>query len=312
MPDESGVEHERRWTRAAGLLAVTFLLAVVQPVVLIAVPLMLLAVTTTERKGVSVLVAILAGVLALGGASRIGLWYLERGWGLLVGGWFVALSLWRPGSRFLTRGLASVVGSFGAACVLFLVTPGGWAAVDWTVTSRISHGAASALEALRMLRGEGAGASQALATAVYETAELQSMVFPALLGLASIAGLGVAWWLFRRVVHGSDGGLGPLKDFRFNDQLIWILITGCLLLILSDNEGWSRTGANAVVFMGALYALRGAAVVVFLSGGVSLTGGILAVLGLLLLPPLILAGALIIGLGDTWLDIRARARTLTA
>lgn len=309
MP-ESGVDRERRWLRAAGLLAVTFLLAVVQPVVLVAVPLTLLAVTATERKGISILLGLAAGLLAVGGPSRVGLWYLERGWGLLIGGWFVALSLWRPGSRFLTRGLGSVVGSFGTVSLLLWARPGGWAAVDWTITSRLARGAASALEALRVLR-EGAGVSSALAAAVYETAELQGVVFPALLGLASVAGLGVAWWLYRRVVHGSDGGLGPLKDFRFNDQLIWILITGCLLLLLSDSEGWSRTGVNAVVFMGALYAVRGAAVVVFLSGGVSLIGGLLTLLGLVLLPPLILAGALIIGLGDTWLDIRARTRTLT-
>ena len=31
-------------------------------------------------------------------------------------------------------------------------------------------------------------------------------------------------------------------------------------------------------------------------------------LGLIFLPPVILMGALVIGLGDTWLDLRARAR----
>lgn len=308
--EESAEGAERRWLRPLGLLAVTFLLSVVQPVVLVVVPLALLAVTSRERRGTAFLVALLAGLLAVGGASDPGLWYLERGWAVLVGGCFVALSLRWPGTRFLTRGLGAVAGAFLAAGLLFWTRPEGWAVADWTITTRLSRGAGAALEAFRVLQGDGSGVSSALATAVHETAAIQGKVFPALLGLASVAGLGVAWWLYRRLVHGTDRGLGPLGDFRFNDQLIWVLITGCLLLLLAEG-GWSRTGANAVVFMGGLYALRGAAVVVFLAGGVSLFGAIMAGLGLILLPPLILAGALVIGLGDTWLDLRVKARALT-
>jgi hypothetical protein len=63
-----------------------------------------------------------------------------------------------------------------------------------------------------------------------------------------------------------------------------------------------------VVFMGALYALRGVAVVLFLAGGVSLLGGIFLALGLLLVAPVLMTGAFVIGLGDTWLDLRARRR----
>ena len=58
--------------------------------------------------------------------------------------------------------------------------------------------------------------------------------------------------------------------------------------------------------MGGLYVLRGLAVVLALTGGVSFSGILLFVLGLALVAPLILIGALIIGLGDTWVDLRAR------
>lgn len=307
---EGDGDRKRRWTRALGLLGVTFVLSVVQPVVLVAVPLTLLAMSTRERTGTALLVMVVAGLLAVGGPSRFGLWYLERGWAVMVGGWFVALSLRWPGTRFLTRGLGAVAGTFTAVTLLFWLRPEGWAVADWTITSRLTEGASAALQAFRMLQDDGSGISSTLTAAVHETAKLQGTVFPALLGLSSVAGLGVAWWLYRRLVHGSDRGLGPLADFRFNDQLVWVLIGGCLLLLLTEG-GWSRTGANAVVFMGGLYALRGAAVVVFLAGGVSFLGAVLAGLGLILLPPLILAGALVIGLGDTWLDIRAKARAST-
>jgi hypothetical protein len=100
--------------------------------------------------------------------------------------------------------------------------------------------------------------------------------------------------------------LGALKEFRFNDQLVWILILG-LLAVLGSSGLIARFGTNAVVFMGTLYALRGVAVVLFLTGGFSLFGGILLLVGFFLVAPFFLFGAFIIGLGDTWLDLRTRA-----
>jgi hypothetical protein len=84
-----------------------------------------------------------------------------------------------------------------------------------------------------------------------------------------------------------------------------VFIVGVVVLLGSSGL-LERVGTNAVVFMGALYALRGAAVVLFLAGGVSFLGGFLLVLGFLLVAPVFLTGAFAIGLGDTWLDLRAR------
>lgn len=170
----------------------------------------------------------------------------------------------------------------------------------------MGEGVATAMEALRLLRGGGA-LPPALVTAVYETVEIQASVFPALLGITSMAALGVAWWGYVRLSSGSDQGLGPLRDFRFNDHLVWVFITGLVLILPRWGEIVARVGANAVVFMGALYAVRGAAVILFLSGGLSLLGYVLLVFGLLFVPPLVLMGALVIGLGDTWLDVRSKA-----
>jgi hypothetical protein len=135
------------------------------------------------------------------------------------------------------------------------------------------------------------------------------LVFPALLGLASLSALGFSWWLYKRVSRSPDPGIGALKDFRFNDQMVWILILGMVALLLSSGA-IERVGVNALVFMGALYALRGAGVVLFLTGGFSLFGGILLLVGFFLLAPFMVLGAMFIGLGDTWFDLRNRGPIL--
>jgi len=150
-----------------------------------------------------------------------------------------------------------------------------------------------------------------LADAVYRTAEIQGLVFPALVGLSSMAALGVAWWVYVRLARESDQGLRPLSEFRFNDQLVWIFIGGLLLVLLGSGQALDRAGTNAVVFMGALYALRGAAVLVFLSGGLSMVGAALVAVAMLFVAPVILTGTLVVGLSDTWFDLRERARAGT-
>jgi hypothetical protein len=150
-----------------------------------------------------------------------------------------------------------------------------------------------------------------MVTALYAAAESQIKVFPATIALATLAALAVAWWLYVRMAHGDDQGLLPLREFRFNDQLVWLFICGLGLMLLGKGQV-ERAGWNAMWFMSALYALRGAAVVSFFGGGQSPASALLLALGLLFLPPVILMGALVIGLGDTWMDLRARVRAAAA
>jgi hypothetical protein len=124
-------------------------------------------------------------------------------------------------------------------------------------------------------------------------------------GLASLAALGVAWWLYLRLCREADVGIRPLVDFRFNDQLVWVLILGVVLLLGSSGLV-ERVGVNTVVFMGMLYALRGVAVMWALMGGPTAFLSIVLLLTFLVAAPFILAGAFIFGLGDTWLNLRAR------
>jgi len=292
------------WLRAVGLMATTGLFSVVNPGVLIAIPFGLLVVFMPSKNFSALVLAVAAGVFVAVGNPGSGIWYAERGWAFLLGGCFLALSLRWPSGRFLPKGLGAVFGAFLFVGLLFGVRPGDWAVVDWAVRSRMEMAMSSFLQALRMSMGSET-ISVALEARALETMAAQSFIFPALLGLASLSALGLSWWLYRRMTRSPEEGIGPLKEFRFEDQLVWVLILGVIALLASSGAV-ARVGINAVVFMGALYALRGAAVVLALTGGPSLFGGILFLVGFLFVAPFVILGAAFIGLGDTWFDLRAR------
>lgn len=307
-----GAEGDARdWRRAAGLLLLLLIFSAVRPSVLVGLPFVVLVMALPVRRPLVLLVAALAALLALAGAERSGLWYAERGWAVLVGGWFAALSLRWPTAPFVSRALGAVAGAAAVSASFFGARPGAWSVLDWTVAERLRAGVATAMQAMALLRGDDV-VTATLVTTVYQAAETQAHLFPALLGLASMAGLGVAWWMYVRLGTGAPGALAPLGRFRFNDQLVWLFLAGLVLVVLGPGEGWNRAGSNALLFMGALYALRGAAVVRAVSGGVSVLGWVALAMGLLFLAPVILMSALFIGLGDTWLDLRARVESRAA
>jgi predicted membrane protein DUF2232 len=300
----------REWLRAAVLFGIAATTSVFQPAVLVGVPFLLL-VAHKGMRGMAMSVAVgLAMLVAISGI-RDGYWYVERAWTVILGSWFLAFTLARPTWRFSTRALGSVLSSGASVAVLLSVRSGAWSALDWTVSDRVKSGIATFIDAAAVVRG-GEAISPALATAMYEMAEAQLEVFPALIGIASMAALGVAWWLASRLNREGPGALGPLRDFRFNDHFVWIFIGGVLLLVTRWGEPLHRVGSNAVAFMGALYALRGAAVVVFMSGGFSWIGYVIGAMVLALMAPVVLGAAMVIGLGDTWFNVRDRARELAA
>lgn len=297
------------WHRALALFLAAFALSVVRPAVLVGVPLVLLLLIFPAPRLAGLIAAVLVALFAFAGAPRGGLWYLERGWAILVGGGFVAATLRWPAAGVLARAAAAVVGALLVAAFVLLTRPGSWEVLDWMVADRMRSAVAGGLEALRVLALNGSDPSQAVVNAVTRAVELQAQVFPALVALSSLAALAVAWWLYLRLGHGRSGSLGAVRDFSFNDHLVWVLIAGIALLVVGWGEAWGRAGSNAVVFMGALYALRGVAVVLFLTGGVSLLGGALLALSFLLVAPVVLSVALCIGVGDTWLSVRQRLRS---
>ena len=308
--DQSPRDPGKGWRRATLLAVVSLVTAVVQPSVLMAVPFLALAAVFGLGGVATALVAGLAMVVVVGGMPGDGLWFIERAWAVLAAGFFVAITLLRPAADFSTRALGAVTGAAAVSAGVLGLRAGAWTTIDFTVRERMMGGADNAIEAMRLLRG-GDAVPATLVASLYEVVESQVSVFPALLALGTMGALGAAWWAYRRLRAGDDQGIGPLAGFRFNDHLVWLFIGALLMLVSRGGDLVARFGANVAVFMGALYAVRGAAVVMALSGGLSAFGYVLVAMGLLFLPPLVLTGALVIGIGDTWLDARTRVRDLT-
>ncbi|MCY4647579.1 MAG: DUF2232 domain-containing protein [Gammaproteobacteria bacterium] len=297
----------RGWGRAGALFFATLVLSVFAPLVLVLIPFAWLVFSAPAKRVLPVMAGALGMVMALAGATRSGLWYVERGWTIILGGCFAAVTLRWPERRFLPRALLAIAVAGAGAWAALGLSPRRWAIIDRMVATRLRDGVSTSLEALRVLR-DGTPLPGTVISTVFQAAEWQSNLFPAMLGLSSLAALGAAWWLYVRLVRGSGEGLGPLRDFRFNDQLVWLLVAGAVMFVLQPDGATGRAGLNLLAFTGALYALRGAGVAVALTRGVSTLGWVLLALAFLLLAPFLFAAALLIGLGDTWVDIRARAQ----
>jgi hypothetical protein len=238
---------------------------------------------------------LLIGWLALTGPAGGALWYFERGWALVVGAWFVALVALLPRWRFLSAALTALGLSAATAAGFLLANRDGFDQLDSAIATRLRAGAAELLAVwTRVVGSEHVGAE--VSRAFYMLAEFQTKLYPAMLGLASLAALGIAWWAYGRLGRGERNPLRPLREFRFRDELVWLLVGAMILLVLPLDRVGARAGLNLLLFMGALYAVRGAAVLVVLGRGAP--GPLLV----LFMPPFVAA----VGLSDTWLDLRAR------
>jgi hypothetical protein len=136
-------------------------------------------------------------------------------------------------------------------------------------------------------------------------------LYPSLLALESLAVLALAWALYHRVSRARIGPpLAPLREFRFNDQLVWGLVAGITAVAVPTLSAFRTVGLNLLVFFGALYALRGLGVLTwfFAPGRLMVT---MTIALAIFMWPILGVFALGIGLGDTWLDWRSRPRPTT-
>jgi hypothetical protein len=131
---------------------------------------------------------------------------------------------------------------------------------------------------------------------------------PGLVLLQTLLALALAWSLYRTLARNPEGAPLPrLREFRFNDHLIWGVVAALLILVLPRLGPLAPVGGNLAAFFGALYMLRGLGVLVAL--GAVLGGGpaALAIVAMLVLAPLAAILALALGVTDTWVDWRGRA-----
>ena len=223
------------------------------------------------------------------------LWYIERGWALLLAGGFTLGTAFAPHRRVLDRSLAAVAIAGVTVAGLGMLRPSLLTELDWRISGQFSE--AAAVYDLDTLGGRSVAGAMDRAVRVWEA------VYPALLALASISALGIVGYILGRI-RGDVRPLPPLREFRFGDHLVWALVLGLALLVLPVGAWAERAGGNMVTIMGGLYVLRGLAVLVWVGASVPRSGWTIGVwvLVALILYPATVGAALVLGISDTWLD----------
>lgn len=275
------------------------------------------------------LIPAIAALLVAVAAALTPLWLPGAPYGSLVYGWtlllcaaFGAASLLTPSEGFFVRALSAVGIAVVGAFVMASVTPGGSANVREIMASEYGRRTEATIGWFdRMTRtpdwrqaAEKNPQLDAMAatneTALRRLPELAARLLPAFVALESMAALALAWVIYNRLGSAAAGpALGSLKDFRFNDQLIWGLAVGATIFFLPVFHDGKSAGLNLLVFFGALYLLRGVGVLSCVTRG-KWVGTLLIVLTIFA-PALLGALALGVGVGDTWMDWRTRAQSAT-
>jgi len=248
---------------------------------------------------------------------------IAKGWSLLLVASFGVASIMNPRQSFFPRALSAVGLSFtvGFALVMFASKRPDAAerAVRAEYTRRVDSWlsdweSVSKTREWQQITRDNPGMDSLARESTQRLRELPVItvrLYPSILALESLAVLALAWGLYHRVSRARIGApLAPLKEFRFNDQLVWGLVLGITAVAVPTLKAFSIVGLNLLVFFGALYALRGLGVLAwFFAPGrlmVALTIGLA-----IFIWPLLGVFALGVGLGDTWLDWRSRPRPTT-
>ena len=258
---------------------------------------------------------------------------LARGWSLLLAGAFGLVCLFSVRRPLFARALLALGVTLVLAAVMSLLGPVTTSQASHAVAEEFAHRNHEFLTTLDSMIKAHPQDWQDLTTKVPSFGQLPEqtsqaltamssagvMVFPALLALESLAALALAWATYHRFSRTRLGApLRPLREFRFNDQLVWGLIVGLTIMLLPTLTSVSGVGKNLLVFFGALYALRGLGVLSWFMapGSLGVTLGVgfvtlaIPIINFFVALGFIMLGiaALALGLGDTWADWRSRAR----
>lgn len=290
-----------------GLLAAALMLSPISPLLLLLVPLgmMLVALRTDDVLGI----LLGSGVLVLALYPRVEVpdpgWYVQRAWPLLLGGAFVAVTLLYRGGPLLRRSLAAVLLAYFGVAASALVDPEVVASIDGWMADQVQLATVAMLQWSRVAATPEV--AEPITDAVLRWSAFQRQVYPALLGLASLPALALGWYLCGRL-GGRPESPGRVRDFRFDDELVWVFVAGLAMFVMAGDALAVRIGANAALFMAVLYIVRGLAVFAWMmrAGNATIWGWSLIGLIGLLMYPFMLATAFVFGIGDTWIDIRGR------
>jgi Predicted membrane protein (DUF2232) len=238
---------------------------------------------------------------------------------LLLAASFGLVSVIVATEAFFPRALSALAVATSLGFALVLVSPGGPTRVIGAMGNEFNRRNSESISALRQVSAqpewkEVIDKSPALQR-LTEESETQlnaipnwsTVLVPALLALESLAALGLAWALYHRMSKIPIGPqLGRIRDFRFNDQLVWGVAVGASIWLLPSFAEGKNAGLNLLLFFGVLYVLRGIGILAWMARGKALTYMMVALA--IFAWPIATALAFGLGLGDTWLDLRARVQ----
>jgi hypothetical protein len=259
---------------------------------------------------------------------------LARGWSLVLAGAFGLVCLFGSRRSLFPRSLIALTVALGLALIMSAIGPVSGTHMNRAVHDELARRNSETMGTLNTFIGEHPKEWNQLVGKVPQIGQLPAetekqlnvlagageRLYPSLLALESIVALAIAWSMYHRLSRARLGPpLGMLREFRFNDQLVWGLIVGLTFVFLGTLSSVAAVGHNLLVFFGALYALRGLGVLSWFMapGALAMTATVgfamlwwpvlnaIAALGFLLLG----VAAFGLGLGDTWADWRSRART---
>jgi hypothetical protein len=294
-------EDQPRWL---GVLLLLGYLLVAPPVLLFGplAGLLLLARPHSFREWLWLIGTLGGSAIWLDQADGLGGQFTRAGAVLLTGA-FLALTVWRPSGTFSRALTATTVA--GAALSVWMWRLGvSWSEVQRAIERDLWRYNQDFLARLgQAASGYPEGFFDQMASMVRSI----SLFYPALMALAALAGLRLAWSWHHRIARHP---LGPRPErftaFQFSDQLVWGWVVGLALCLLPVPESAQTAGENLLLVWAVLYAVRGLAV--FFAGSRRVPAVVIATLTVvaMFLLPFVLGGLTLLGLADTWLDFRRR------
>lgn len=253
--------------------------------------------------------AVSAALLVVSGGNGSRLGAATSAYIVLATAAFVSLVLLRPDTILRQALRAIAIGGIATAVLIQLIWgSSAWGGFAWEATR----------DASLTMRGIIEVAPDAFP--IYEPmVRFISMTWPGMLALQTLAGLALAWQLYRRVAASGTGEVAaapapPLmrfKDFMIGDGWVWGIVAWLGVLILPVSNALHVAGTNLGLVAGTLYVLRGAAIVASFAEAFGISALALVIVGAtaaaLAVPLLfVLPGLCTLGITDTWYQYRRR------
>lgn len=250
--------------------------------------------------------AVSLALLVVSGGSGSRLAAATSAYIVLTTATFVSFVLLKPAPilRQAFRSIA-VAGLATALLVQAIWGSEAWGSLAWEATRQVSIRIRSIVEVAPD------------AFVIYEPmVRFGSLTWPGMLALQTLAGLALAWQLYRRIAaRTEDESVAPaparFRDFYMGDGWVWGIVAWLGVLILPVSSVLQMAGTNLGLVASTLYVLRGAAIVATFAeafGISALALVIVAAAAAALAVPLlfVLPGLCTLGITDTWYHYRRR------